>query len=348
MPTDSPDFIKLPPVSVCIAARNETHALARCLEHIIRSDYPKLEILVLDDSSTDDTSLIIKSFANAGVRFIPGKQLVDGWLGKNHAYQSLIDESSGDYIMFLDVDTLINETTISQLLAYMLGNQTAMISVLPRRDDGLRSSALFGTMRYYWELLLSTRYNPPAASAAWIVFKDKLTLDIKGINNYGSSVRLESNLAKRINNLARYQFLIGTKKLGVRYEKRLSSQYETAIRLYFPMNGRTLLQWGAGSLYLASLITPLILIAFSNVDTWQLAWSIILITILMISYAIFARRTYSSLAWKLRSLIVPLLIVQEIVLLYTSYFKYRTNGVNWKGRRVTDQPMRRDAYNVNE
>ena len=85
-----------PSVSVCIAARNETHALAQCLERVLKSDYPKLEILVLDDSSTDDTSLIIKSFASAGVRFIPGAALPSGWLGKNHAYQTLIDEARGD------------------------------------------------------------------------------------------------------------------------------------------------------------------------------------------------------------------------------------------------------------
>ena len=67
----------LPTVSVCISARNETHAMTQCLERIVASDYPKLEVIVLDDGSRDNTSLLIKSFAHAGVRFIEGSSLPD-------------------------------------------------------------------------------------------------------------------------------------------------------------------------------------------------------------------------------------------------------------------------------
>ena len=87
----------LPTVSVCIAARNEVHALSQCLERVLQSDYEKLEVLVLDDSSEDDTPHIIKSFAHAGVRFIAGRDIPAGWLGKNHANQTLALEASGDY-----------------------------------------------------------------------------------------------------------------------------------------------------------------------------------------------------------------------------------------------------------
>ena len=69
---------ELPTVSVCIPARNEMHALEQCLEYILASDYGKLEVLVLDDSSSDQTPHIIRSFAHAGVRFIPGSPLPKG------------------------------------------------------------------------------------------------------------------------------------------------------------------------------------------------------------------------------------------------------------------------------
>ena len=41
---------QLPSVSVCIPARNETHAMSECLESVLASDYPKLEAIVLDDT----------------------------------------------------------------------------------------------------------------------------------------------------------------------------------------------------------------------------------------------------------------------------------------------------------
>src|ERR1700759_1043342 len=93
--SDSKMLKDLPSVSVCIPARNETHAMSQCLERVIASTYPKLEVIVLDDSSVDDTSVLIKAYAHAGVRFVEGSRLPKGWLGKNHALQGLLHEASG-------------------------------------------------------------------------------------------------------------------------------------------------------------------------------------------------------------------------------------------------------------
>ena len=79
----------LPSVTVCIPARNEDHALTDCLHKVLASDYEKLEIIVVDDNSVDNTSVLIKSFAHAGVRFVAGSELPEGWLGKNHSLQML-------------------------------------------------------------------------------------------------------------------------------------------------------------------------------------------------------------------------------------------------------------------
>ena len=76
--TVSFDSLEPPTVSVCIAARNERNALTQSLERILASNYERQEILVLDDASEDDTSLVINSFAHAGVRFIPGRELPEG------------------------------------------------------------------------------------------------------------------------------------------------------------------------------------------------------------------------------------------------------------------------------
>src|SRR5688500_11530400 len=72
MPREIKLRTEMPSVTVCIPARNEMHALAECLERVLASDYEKLEILVFDDSSLDDTPTLIKSFAHEGVRFVPG------------------------------------------------------------------------------------------------------------------------------------------------------------------------------------------------------------------------------------------------------------------------------------
>ena len=108
-----------PTVSLCIPARNETHALADCLSSAVASDYPKLEIIVLDDCSQDKTSQIIRSFAHDGVRFISGEVPSDGWLGKNNAYQALATQAKGEYLVFMSVDTRVEKKSISQLISYI-------------------------------------------------------------------------------------------------------------------------------------------------------------------------------------------------------------------------------------
>lgn len=337
----------LPTVSVCVAARNETHALAQCLERVLRSDYPKLEILVLDDSSNDDTSLIIKSFAHAGVRFIAGKKLADGWLGKNHAYQTLIDESSGEYIVFLDVDTTIQVTTISQLVSQLMANKKSMLSVLPRREDSHRASAIFGTMRYYWELLLASKNSPPAASALWMVERAKLMESNIGLSNYGLSVRPERHLARQLQRDKLYYYLIGTRQLGVGFEKRLFSQYETALRLYYPMSGRKILHWFMASLFLILLIYPLVTLGL-GFGLLVGTWSAVLVVLIATIFGVYAHKTYGKVGWQARIIFGPLLLIQELVLLLVSHVRYRFGTVTWKGRAVNAQPFNHDAINLNE
>lgn len=337
-----------PTVSVCVAARNETHALAQCLERILQSDYPKLEILVLDDSSSDDTSLIIKSFARAGVRFIAGNALPEGWLGKNHAYQTLIDESSGDYVLFMDVDTTISVATISKLVAEVEASNASMISVLPRREDSYRASAVFGTMRYYWELLLSSKSKPPASSAIWMAEKDALAQTGVGLSNYGMSVRPERHLARQLQRAGQYVYIIGTRRLGIGYEKRLHSQYETAVRLYYPMTGRNLMVWLVAGIYMMLLITPLPLLFFASNNPLVTLWSLVLVITIATTFSLFVRVSYSSAAWPLRTLFGPVLLLQEFVLLTFSYVLYKTKKITWKGRPVISQPVKHDALRVDE
>jgi len=323
--------------------------LAQCLERVLRSDYPKLEILVLDDSSSDDTSLIIKSFAQAGVRFVAGGSLPSGWLGKNHAYQTLIEESSGDYILFLDVDTVISTTSISQLVEQLLTNEHSMVSVLPRREDSHHASALFGTMRYYWELLLSSRTTPPAASALWMVSRAALAETSAGLPSYSMSVRPERHLARQLQRKKQYCYLVGNRKLGISYEKRLKSQYETALRLYYPMSGRHLLLWLVATVFIVLLILPLGMVIFSghqNSLLWYWAASLCVVTTL--TFAALMITSYGSVTWLLRVGLGPWLLIQELVLLTLSHVLYRLDKVTWKGRPVAAQPVRHDALRVDE
>ena len=335
-----PGMLKdLPSLSVCIPARNETHAMTQCLERVIASTYPKLEIIVLDDSSVDDTSMLIKAFAHAGVRFVEGSRLPEGWLGKNHALQGLLNEASGKIILFMDVDTHIQPDTIGQLVSYMGQEKADMISVLPMRRDGLRTSVHLGTLRYFWELIFHRRNAPAVSSGAWMIKRKSLQTEFNGFKTLKTAVQPEKVLAAVFMKTNRYRFLIGTTMLGVGYEKKWQSQVETSVRLLFPTFGGHLEAVFFAFLGLALLNTPLVIIICSLVNGWTIVESMALWQLCIYSalYGLYLEKVWAK-GWWIGMLLWPVIIAQELVLLIMSTIGYMRRSITWKGRPISIKP----------
>ncbi len=317
---------KLPTVSVCIPARNETHAMTQCLERVVASDYPKLEIIVLDDGSRDDTSLLIKSFAYAGVRFVEGRPLPEGWLGKNYAQSLLAHEASGKYVFFLDVDTLIDRHTVARAVDYMQSNKARMVSFIPIRNDDWQSSTLMTTMRHFWTMMRFTPNRPRAVSNAWLVERDLMLEQLKTDKSLPLSMLMETTIARKLAPTHKYRLVMSNALLGIRYEKKWSSQVETSIRLLYP-------QSDAYTLQVAWLVLLLALTLVPYAAVWWQPWALVLI---VVQYAI--SYYYLSKVWTrykfVGALLVPVTILQEIVLFVTSVYRYKSGTITWKGRPI--------------
>lgn len=326
---------ELPSVSICIPARNERHAMTACLERVLASTYPKIEIIVLDDESSDNTSVLIKSFAHAGVRFVEGSPLPEGWLGKNHALNSLLSEASGTYLIFMDVDTLVDPETIGQLVAYAESEKSKAVSVLPVRDDGYRVSAIFGTLRYFWEIIAHSSTRPAASGGVWMINRKSFMQDFSGFDRLKNQIQPESIVAKHYSETDEYRFLISSKSIGLSYEKKWQSQVDTSIRLLYPFSGASLI----GVLLLATLLLILAypgLALFIGVFTadWLLSLTAFLAyTLSCVMYGIYLYRVRTR-GWLLGSLVWPYVAVQELIVLLSSYFQYKTDKVSWKGRPI--------------
>jgi glycosyltransferase involved in cell wall biosynthesis len=325
---------ELPTVSICIPARNETHAMTQCLERVLASDYPKMEVVVFDDESADNTSVLIKSFATAGVRFIPGVGLPEGWLGKNHALETLAREASGSYIIFLDVDTHIQVTTISQLVNCMVGEDLRMLSVIPGRNDIWRPSVLFGHLRYFWEIVLSRESSPATASSLWMIHRKTFLNTIGGLTSHKADVEPEEHLAALIG-IKAYRCLVNDRNLGVTYEKRWQSQIETSRRLLYPMIGGTPSRALIATVILLLLNLPIVITIHGLVMGWN-----DLHTIAAISGGLFAllycRYTYTVWRsnWWMGVIAWPVVVFQELLLLISSVIGYARHTITWKGRPV--------------
>ncbi len=330
---------QLPTVSVCIPARNEHSVMTECLDKVLASNYQKMEIIVYDDNSADETSTLVKAFASEGVRFIAGGDLPSDWIGKNQALQKLLDQSSGQYILFMDVDTRLGSDTLRKLVSYALSENVDMVSVLPRREDGWRWSVIFGTLRYFWELIFHDRHTPAAASNAWLIKRDTL-IGLNGLADVRAAVQPESLLAAKLALNNKYRFLIATPELGLSYEKKWHSQAHTSVRLLYPLLGSSLPRAILALLALLVLLTPFVEIVDSLWTGWTNIQTIGAIILLgyMIIYGSFLRKNRAH-SWLLGALLWPLAIMQEIVLLITSVERHLRKHVVWKGRllNVSDQ-----------
>ncbi len=327
----------LPTVSLCIPARNEDHALTECLQAALSSDYPKLEILVLDDCSQDTTSTIIRLFAHDGVRFLQGDVPAEGWLGKNQAMQTLAQQASGDYIIFASVDTHFGPKTISEIMQYTLAHNLEMVSVLPQNRLGLSVATLFPTMNYFWRLVWPiTRRHVPVSSRCWLINATSLR-QLGGLASVSRKILPEESFARRLFTRHSYHFVVGDFAMGLTVAKRWSSQVETSIRLLYPTAKRqplavlvlVLAVAGLFILPLLAVVVQLILGAYGVIFWLGLAVS----ALHTLNYAIVMAKSQSK-SWPLAVLLWPLVVLQEIGLQVTSMLSYEFGEVNWKGRNV--------------
>lgn len=111
-----------PKVSIIIPARDEEQDIRNCLISIIKSDYPNLEIICVNDRSLDHTGMIMEEVAKIDkrIRVIHVQELPQGWLGKTHAMMLAGQAATGDYLLFTDADVIYGKKVISHAIHYSL------------------------------------------------------------------------------------------------------------------------------------------------------------------------------------------------------------------------------------
>jgi chlorobactene glucosyltransferase len=132
---DSPPFDQpgSPLVSAIIPAKDEELNLADCLASVCRQTYPNLEILVVDDRSTDRTPEIAREFAERDprARVLTIEHLPPGWTGKTHALDQAVAHTHGQWLLFLDADTVHAPESLSVLMEFGRSERASLVSLLP-------------------------------------------------------------------------------------------------------------------------------------------------------------------------------------------------------------------------
>lgn len=328
---------ELPTVSVCIPARNETQSLEQCLRSVIANDYPKLEILVLDDCSQDRTAEVIKSFAQDGVRFVQGELPEDRWLAKNQAYDKLLREANGELILFCGVDVRFGSHAIKALVTTLLSRKKSMISVLPQRFYSKFNDAFVQPMRYWWELVPPRRMfnRPPVLSTCWLVNRKELT-KAGGFASVSHAIIPEGHFARHFVKNDKYSFIRSDSELDVRTTKPFAEQWTTAIRTNYPQIRRrpemaliltvftALFMVGPYGLFIYSLLnqnTTLLFVSGIN-------------CVFLTSIHVLIMQISDPANVPLAFFTMPIAALIEILIGHTSMLKYEFGTVEWKDRNI--------------
>lgn len=325
----------LPTLSVAIPARNETDELETCLASLVANDYPKIEILVLDDcSSNAKTPEIIRSFAHAGVRFVNGSEPDDTWLAKNWAYEKLAEEANGELLLFCGVDTRFTPNALRRFVATLLEKDKSMLSMMPHNQPLSWQAAFIQPMRYAWEFALPRRLfqRPPVLSTCWLI-KANLLKSAGGFKAVSRSISPEAHFARTAAVHDGYSFVRSNDVTSV---KTYEEQRATAIRTRYPqLHRRPELVAIVALAELLGLLAPFVVFVAALVNNWHMTAlaSGMTIVALYTIYGLILQSAYGKVEpWKL--LVMPAAVGLDILLLHTSMFDYEFGEVIWKGRNV--------------
>ncbi len=122
-------------VSVLIPARNEEANIAACLDAVLASRGVAIEVVVMDDGSTDRTAAIVQGYAarDGRVRLEQAPPLPSGWTGKVHACQRLADAARGTHLLFIDADVRLAPDAAASMTGHAARTGAGMVTGVPRQ-----------------------------------------------------------------------------------------------------------------------------------------------------------------------------------------------------------------------
>jgi len=125
-----------PRLSVVIPACNEEDTLEPALATLRAQDYPALEIVLVDDRSTDRTPEIVRRLAEADARVLALRvdAVPAGWLGKVHALARGLERATGTLVLFADADTAYAPGALRAAVALMEARRLDHLTLLPRLE----------------------------------------------------------------------------------------------------------------------------------------------------------------------------------------------------------------------
>lgn len=148
-----------PRLAMIFAARNEAETVAPAARSMLGQSYPGLEVIAVDDRSTDGTGALLDALAagHPTLRVLHVHELPAGWLGKNHALQTASELTDAEWLLFTDADVIFEPLALQRAVAYATAAGVDHLVVVPQTITDSEAERVFLTVF----CMLFALWNPP-------------------------------------------------------------------------------------------------------------------------------------------------------------------------------------------
>jgi len=365
----SRDLSDLPPevganaplVSIIIPARDERRNIESCLRATLGAAYPAIEVVVVDDRSSDGTGDLARAVAreDSRVRVIDNPDLPEGWFGKPWACMTGASHARGEILCFTDADARHGAGLVARAVGAMRAERIDMLSVAGHQELGSFWERAVQP-QVFW--MLAMRYggtesvNRSSRSEDKIANGQCIFMRRDAYDAIGGHAAVKDQVAEDLA-LARRTFEAGQRTTLFLGHRELTTRMYTSLaevmagwRKNMFAGGRESMPWGRfgrivlpALLLVAPLMTllpPLALVggALFGAPPWLVLGSAIAVVAQLVTWAIVYRWMEAPIPYAaifpLGATIIGVIAVQAIA---------RGARVEWKGRRYLATPPSRNC-----
>ena len=330
-----------PKVSILVPARNEEGNIEKCLDHLIKQDYPDFEIIILNDESTDKTGDILKRYKHKSVSppitVLKGNSLPTGWTGKNWACWQLAQAAKGEIIIFTDADNWHHPDAVSKTVAWMEKCKLNAFSAFPQQITGSVIEKLLipiidlilYTLLPLWLILKTKNPSLSAANGQWLAFRKADYFQTGGHQQVKNKIVEDVEIFRLFKRKRRKTLTaLGTGVIFCRMYKTYPEVVNGLMKIFYGLTGNHL------TVYFFLLTMMFLVYVFPWIALFFVKeWTPVLLALLIpLIYR-------SVMKLRLRQdwfgvLMQPISMTLGFFIAAKSYFAVKNGKIIWKGRRV--------------
>ena len=337
----------LPSLSIIVPARNEGYQIEQCVRSLLAQSYPDFEVIVVDDTSTDDTAAIVERIAATDSRLtlVHGAALPRGWVGKPWAISQGLAHARGSWLLFTDADTVHEPEAAAAAVSCALDRSVNVLSLLTDQEMVSVPERLF-LPSILWTIAFGTGpladVNDPRRENAifngqYLLFERSAYESLGGHAAVRGEIAEDLELARLVKTDGRFRSALVTcgSLVRTRMYRNFSELWNGFVKNFaLGTRGQPVMTAAAIAFFaLVAPITPVAAFVFLVMGLWAAAAATFGAMLLAIVTAEIGLRRVVTLRWA--ALGLPLGVTLMVAIFVASVVSHRFGSVAWRGRNYS-------------